>query len=468
MSVATFAVVGHPNKGKSSLVAALAQDASVRVDAAPGTTVKARRFPMRLDGRTLYELVDTPGFQRPRAVLAWLEEHGANAAERPAAVSRFVAAHLGAPRFEAECELLAPIVEGAGILYVVDGAVPYTPEYDAEMEILRWTGRPSIAVINTIGDDAHVADWTLALAQYFRIVRELDVLSAPFEKRLQVLGAFSELAEQWRAPMTDAMAALRADHEHARRAAAEAIAALVDEAVGWKLEQRLPANIDPHAVREQLERRYREGLRKSEAQCRERVESLYRYESVERHESELAVFDEDLFDVGTWLLFGLNRADLAKAGATGGALAGLGVDAAVGGHSLFLGAAVGALTGGLASWFSADALAELEVERLPLGGKLARYGPDRNPNLPYVLIGRARAHHRALAGRSHARREPLELERQGAMNVLEGEQRTALAKALSRLTRAEPGSSRRAEARSHLAEVVHGILRADESSGEET
>ena len=54
-------------------------------------------------------------------------------------------------QFEAEVALLAPLGEGAGVIYVVDGAVPYGPEYEAEMEILRWSGRPSLAVINPIG-----------------------------------------------------------------------------------------------------------------------------------------------------------------------------------------------------------------------------------------------------------------------------------------------------------------------------
>ena len=41
-----------------------------------------------------------------------------------------------------ERRLLAPILAGASVLYVVDGTHPYRPNYEAEMEILRWTGRP--------------------------------------------------------------------------------------------------------------------------------------------------------------------------------------------------------------------------------------------------------------------------------------------------------------------------------------
>ena len=44
-----FAVVGHPNKGKSSIVATLAENDAVAIGATPGTTqaalwLTARRF----------------------------------------------------------------------------------------------------------------------------------------------------------------------------------------------------------------------------------------------------------------------------------------------------------------------------------------------------------------------------------------------------------------------------------------
>ena len=51
-----LAVVGHPNKGKSSLVATLAEDDSVAISATPGTTLRARSYPLRVDG----ELESTP------------------------------------------------------------------------------------------------------------------------------------------------------------------------------------------------------------------------------------------------------------------------------------------------------------------------------------------------------------------------------------------------------------------------
>jgi len=158
-----FAVVGHPNKGKSSVVATLAQNDSIAIAMEPGTTRDSHRYPMKVDEVTLYELIDTPGFQRPRKVLAWLQGHSLSASDRPETVAAFVTQHRDDPRYHDECELLRPIVEGAGIIYVVDGSVPYNREHEAEMNILRWTGRPSLALINQIGPDDHSAACEAAL-----------------------------------------------------------------------------------------------------------------------------------------------------------------------------------------------------------------------------------------------------------------------------------------------------------------
>ena len=88
MSTPTFAIVGHPNKGKSSLVATLARDASIRIGPEPGTTVYARDFPMRVRAKVLYTLVDTPGFQRARAALDWMKQHETDAGSRAGVVER--------------------------------------------------------------------------------------------------------------------------------------------------------------------------------------------------------------------------------------------------------------------------------------------------------------------------------------------------------------------------------------------
>ncbi len=93
MSVPQFAIVGHPNKGKSSIVSTLSEDESVAISAVPGTTVDNRHYPMAVDGEVLYELIDTPGFQRARAALEWMHSHAGSAVDRADTVRRFVDEH---------------------------------------------------------------------------------------------------------------------------------------------------------------------------------------------------------------------------------------------------------------------------------------------------------------------------------------------------------------------------------------
>ena len=407
MSAPRFAIVGHPNKGKSSLVSTLAQDDTVPVAPESGTTKRAVTYPMRVDGEVLYELVDTPGFQRARRALAWLRESAANASDRAASVGRFIEQHANDKKFSAEVELLRPIVDGAGIIYVVDGAVPYGPDYEAEMEILRWTGQPSLAVINPIGARTHVEAWNDALSQFFRLVREVDVLSAPLERRLDLLRAFGELNESWREPLAKSVEVLRLERDRTTRRAARVVAELLADALLAAPSKNVSDDDDVEAAKTELRETYKHQLRSLEQRSRERVEQIYDHRALAREESDLKVIDEDLFDERTWELFGLSRTALTGVGATGGAAAGIGVDAALGGLSFFLGTAIGALTGGAAAWYAAGELANFEIESLPFGEQIISVRAGSNKNLPFVLLGRARAHHALVSRRSHASRDRL-------------------------------------------------------------
>ncbi|MEO1235422.1 MAG: GTPase/DUF3482 domain-containing protein [Planctomycetota bacterium] len=437
-----FAVVGHPNKGKSSIVATLAADPEVRVAPTPGTTTRSREFPMSVDGRTLYTLIDTPGFQRARRVLAWMAERDTTADRRADVVRDFVDTPGHDRQFPDEVELLRPIVDDerpTGILYVVDGSVPYGPEYEAEMEILRWTGRPSLALINPIGEADHVEAWRAALGQYFRIVRTFNAVTAEFDKRLELLRAFGQMAEGWREPLDEAVAALDADRDRRRRESAREIARLLIDAVTLEVSEKIGPKDDPKPVQPKLMEKYQGELRRRERRCRERVEAIYGHAGLDRRGQEEGgpdkLLDADLFSQETWLLFGLRRRDLVVAGAAGGGVAGGALDVAAGGTSLFLGAAIGAAVGGTMGWLGASRVAEFKVLNQPLGGRLVRCGPTRSVNFPFVLLGRARHHHAVVAGRTHAQRGALELDeaKAGAMNPLTDTQRQTLAKAFRRL-----------------------------------
>lgn len=404
-----FAVVGHPNKGKSSVVSTLAHDDSVGIAAQAGTTVVCRAYPMKIDGELIYTLVDTPGFQRARRAREWLHEQQVSAAEHRAAVEHFVATHRDTGAFPDECELLAPVLEGAGILYVVDGSLPYGPEYEAEMEILRWTGQPSLALINRIGSDDHVEQWRAALRQYFQVVRVFDAVKAPFEARLDLLRAFGQLEQDWSESLSRAVEILESERARQHARAARAIGEMLADILSESATRHLSTGDDPKRHHDSLEREFMEKLRQRERRCRIAVEEIYDRHGLERSETDVELLDSDLFSIDSWYFWGLNRRQLVTAGATSGALVGGAVDVTVGGASFFLGSLVGAVVGGATAAFGGTRLTQIKLLTLPLGGLLLQCGPTRHENFPYVVLGRALHHRRILAGRTHADRTTLTL-----------------------------------------------------------
>ena len=453
-----FAVVGHPNKGKSSIVSTLAHDDSVRIAAEPGTTTSCREYPMRVDGRIQYKLVDTPGFQRARRALAWMRERETTAMEHAAVVRAFVEAHRGTGAFDDECELLTPVLDGAGILYVVDGSLPYGPEYEAEMEILRWTGAPSMALINPIGPADHVESWRAALLQYFKIVRVFDALEAPFEKRLELLRAFGQLREEWREPLARAVATLGEERGRVHRRVARAVAQMLAEMLSYSATQRLSIGADPTLHEATLEQAYKDALRDLEREGRRNVELVYGHRKVERNEGVVELLDQDLFSTDHWYFWGLNRRQLVATGAAGGAVLGGAIDVGVGGASMLLGTLVGATVGGATAWLSRGRLTRTRVLNLPLGGRLLRCGPTRDVNFPYVVLGRALYHHARVAGRSHADRGTLALGDPGDganwIDRLSRGDRTALERSFRRLRDGETGEDLTEEVTVRLAPIL--------------
>ncbi|WP_148861099.1 GTPase/DUF3482 domain-containing protein [Marinobacter fonticola] len=437
-AVPTFAIVGHPNRGKSSVVATLSQNDSIAIAMEPGTTRTSDTYPLKVDGEVLYNLVDTPGFQRPRKVLAWLEAHSASASDRPDTVRAFYLQHRDDPQFHDECELLRPIIEGqAGIIYVVDGSVPYSPGNEAEMTILQWTGRPSLALINAIGSDDHGTAWEKALGQYFRIVRRFNAVTAPFSQHLGLLRGFGQLEPRWEGLLNTATTHLERQRQQQHQAAAELIMHAMNEMMQLQVSGTMSDDDNRNAARQRLQQRWLDAQRKRESQLRQAIEALYQHHRIQRHEQDLEWQDGDLFSQRSRAAWGVSRTYLATAGFGAGALGGVGIDALTFGTSLGAGALVGGVLGAAGSYFYADRLGKWSFGPLLGGLQSMRYGPVADLQFAYVILGRALNHWYHISHRNHAGRDPMRLEQAEShwLEQLSKDKRRELQSLLQRLSK---------------------------------
>lgn len=420
--IPAFAVVGHPNKGKSSVVSTLARDDSVAVSMRSGTTVESAAFDIHIGSYT-YQLIDTPGFQRPRKVLAWLNKTSPTADLRADRVRAFIEDEECQKLFKDEVELLRPIMQGAAILYVVDGSRPYSAEYEAEMEILRWTGQPSMALINPISHTDFVDSWRQALQQFFSIVRVFDAIEADLQQHISLLDAFSHLHLPWAQSLQDLIGAFQGEVQRQKVQSCALAAQLLQDLSGYQLQQKMHSKSQAKTLQPMLQQQYYQWMRLREKTAHDELQRLYQHHQLERESSSLLIPD-DLFDTEKWYGWGLDRKQLASVAGVAGAAAGSVVDLAVAGQTFMLGAVSGAVAGSSAAWLGADKLSKLTVKGLPLGGYEARQGPIKSRNFPYVILARFLYLYRRLAVRNHALRDKLAMNDTQINSILERLEKT--------------------------------------------
>ncbi len=442
--IPAFAVVGRVNMGKSAVIATLLEiddNELVRVSPTPGETTRCQAHRVVFGGRECVRFIDTPGFSRPVEAMREIQRLHGEGTPGLESVRRF--AEAAGEDFGDEKRLLGPLLEGAGVLYVVDPARPLRDDFLAEMEILRWTGRPRLALLNRRAESAGPEEerWRERLGGAFNLVRTFDAHRARYDERLRLLKALLEIEERHRGQLEETIRLVENEWRQRREEAAETIVGFLEEALGLRVtatleeaDLRLPHRRERKA--EELSARYFAKLASLERDCFSKLLEIYRHHLLRADSSADAFRGIDLESDETWTKWGLGRAQLAVAAALAGGAAGLGVDLATGGLTHGAGTFFGAIGGGAAAWFKGGSLPDL---RLTIGGgvKLAsgegralEMGPPKNPNFPWILLDGTLTRYRRMLLRAHGRRdeEILEGSEDGFTRHFPADRRAVLAK----------------------------------------
>ena len=470
----TFAVVGRVNRGKSSVIASLIESDAVKISPRPGTTTECVRYDVEEDGRILFSVIDTPGFEDAPRALHWIRQGESDAADRADRVRAFVEEFDATDDFVQERKLLKPILAGAAVLYVVNGEEPYRKNYEAEMEILRYAGKPAMALINWSEDGAYVDDWGRALNQYFKLVRFFDAHAVTWRERRKLLEAFQVLEPSWETAIGEALEVLETEQRRRIHETANLITQLLIDCLSHHLVVILPPSTELKFERAKLEKRFHDELRAKETAIHREIAKVYLHK-LERWMPEVPIDFEpcdDLFSKESWDVMGLSPKALLATTTVTGAVAGGTVDAAVGLTSFMTGTVLGGL-GGLGvgvyeltrRFATASNLGEQAKSVLtsPKGGQRVRVGPHSSVNFPFVLLGRALDHFRRVHAWAHARKElPPADETAPRLGVLEAGTRRQLHGLFARVRKRyrDVPESLSAE----LQEIVEALLRDSLSS----
>lgn len=438
--VPAFAVVGRTNKGKSSVVSALTENDAIAIAKEPGTTTRTRRFARQIDGQDILVVFDTPGFERATAVLEWLKQGDVPASERQNRVRDFLANFSGNPDFQFECELLKPIMDGAIIIYVVDGSHPYRKNYEAECEILQWTGQPSMAIINHIGQGDHTDEWERALHHYFKKITVFNPHTCLIDDKMRLLKDMQTINRQTEDSLDAAIRALSDERRLRTEEAALIISKMFIKALSFTMTVGSDRPLSMGAEQRRLTEEFHEALRAFETEARRNIELLFQHHKLEVQGPggpalQKPIYEEDLFAEKIWRLLGLSKPALILSGAAAGGVAGGILDAGVGGASFAVGAGVGFLLGGVAAYKGLSSGQTLVRKFADKAAEKVIIGPYKHPNFPWILLDRAILHFASIRDRSHAVRLPLDLsaDRIGACSRLDTATRFSLERMFAKI-----------------------------------
>lgn len=398
-----FAIIGHPNEGKSSVVSTLAEDDTVAISTTPGETVVCQVLPVTIDGEEIIRFIDTPGFQNPRATLAWMKSYSG---PDELLLNSFIETHKNDPDFRDECELLRPVEKGAGIIFVVDGSRPVRQSDRIEMEILRMTGRPRMSIVNCKGSEPlYLNQWQSEFRKHFNSIRQFNALKATWAERIDLLESLKGVDQEWQPSLTKVIEAFRREWKERNRLTAAMAVEMLSHILTFTFTGNIGKDETFDDVKEKSEEQFRNKVESMERLTHEKVKKLFRHNIFNCELPSNSMLHEELFSQKTWQFLGLSPKEVAFAAGMAGGAAGAVIDVVAAGITFGVFSAIGGIVGAGYALLSGRRIADIRFKGVRLGKEQVRVGPLCSLQLMYILMDRMLLFHSTIINWAHARRE---------------------------------------------------------------
>lgn len=457
--IVKVAVVGHTNVGKTSLLRTILRSADFgEVSIHPATTRHVEGATLLVGGEPALELYDTPGLEDSIGLLEYLEAlRGTERRDGIDVIGEFLGTEAGRKRFAQESKALRQLLQCDVALYVIDARDRVLGKHRDELAILGMTAKPVVPVLNFIASDgARTEEWRDHLARVnMHAVAEFDtvVLDDVGERRLYE--KMRTLLDAHSGTLDALIEDRREQRRQLVRSAADLIADLLIDVAAHVVPVSIREKVEAHDTMEQL----KDTVRRREQRCVDDLLALFRFREDDVLARDLptseGAWGMDLFNSEALKEFGVRTTGAAAAGA----MAGLAVDAMVGGLTMGAAAATGAALGAIVSVAHSHGKRVIDRAR---GFTELRVGDATLMHLASRQIDLAQA----LMRRGHASQQKIEVESGESADAAGRKLPEALGRAKSHPKwsslregpRPEAEDERRAAAVAALADRIEGVL----------
>jgi len=275
-----------------------------------------------------------------------------------------------------------------------------------EMEILRLTGRPRMAIINSKHQDKdYTRDWRQEFRKHFNSIRIFNSNTANFTERISMLESLKAIDQEWEQDLDGVIGAFKKEWEKRNQLACAHITQYIEKCISHTVKESVGKTSDRKALRQKLVQKYKQKLQTLEKDLFKEIRSLFRHHIYEVTLSSASVLEHDLFSKQTWALLGLTKEQLVTAGAVIGGTMGAVADTAAGGITFGVFTAIGGILGAGSALFGGKRIVDQRPKGFSLGGDMLQLGPNENIQLLYILLDRALVYYSQMIKRPHGRRD---------------------------------------------------------------
>jgi hypothetical protein len=277
----------------------------------------------------------------------------------------------------------------------------------AEMEILRLTGRPRMAILNSKENETgFLEQWQMEFRKHFNAIRIFNSVRATYAERIALLESLKAIDQSIEGALEVVIQAFSKDWAARNRKTADLVLTLLQEVLSYRRTATLAKGADEEELQAKMQATFNRFVRKREQATHTQIRRLFKHNIFSPELPADSILNQDLFAEKTWQFLGLTNTQLIMAGALSGAALAAGIDVAAGGASLGVFTALGGVLGAAATAVKGkDLLTGTKLLGIRLDHQQLRIGPVKSPQLMFILLDRFLLFYSLIINWAHGRRD---------------------------------------------------------------
>ncbi|MFA7083119.1 MAG: DUF3482 domain-containing protein [Arcobacteraceae bacterium] len=401
----TFAFIGKPNNGKSSIISALTFDDRIEVSKEIGTTTIKSRYDYIYNDELIYSCYDTPGFEKAKTIWNYIKQNKQSNFNINV-LQKFIGEYVSHENMHKDIEILKAIVESEFIVFVINISENYNQNVIGyELEILKFINKPVLVLFNKIGDIEYGDNWKKKLYEYeIKHIYEFNPLDGSYsniQEMFKNLYTIAPILEQKQHLDKIINAHRRRYDENTTKSALE-IARMIAEILLHQAEYKIFGEEASQEDKDNALKNYQEEIYSIEKKTKKLVENFWGYYQVKIKDERAELDSKESVESS-----GLSTKNLIILGGIVGGSFGMSLSALLGGLDFGVITASGVLVGGGVGKWQAS---KLYLDKF-VSNKIIHSINKKNYNVIFILIKRSLEHLHKLLENGHASRKDIVIDK---------------------------------------------------------